>query len=836
MIESPPSAEQPRLQTLEQYELLDMPHDPALDDISRLAAQICNAPAATISLVEKDRIAFLSRVGIDISQAPRHSLPCETTVAGDGIYQIPDARRDPDYTPAGIPIGGRHYRFYAGAPIVMPSGVSIGCLSVYDTAARKLNTAQLESLDSLSHMVVTRLELNVRARQMDRAARARQRVENALTMERNFVSAVLDTVGALVVVFDTAGRIVRFNRACESISGYNSSEMVGKYAWERLIPEEDIGQYIQNFERIRLGGFPTTYENFWLASDGTRRRISWSATALLDSQDQVAFVIATGIDVTVQRVAESAIRESEARYRQLVEGSLGMVFTHSLDGTILSINEHGAQGVGRSMSEVVGRSIGDFIQPDRLHLLDSYFDSLIQTGEAQGLFYLSHSNGEERVTAYRNRLIEEPGRLPYILAFGVDITEQVRAEDQLRKLIRESNSVLESVGDGIYGIDLEGIVTIVNPAAAQMLGYKPEEILGKNMHDLTHHTYPDGTPYPQADCPIQRSITDRETIRVSNEVFWRKDGTSFPVEYVARPQIESQLDLGEAEAARMRRGFAASSSQALVGVPDAAGDPDAPAEEDVRAVGVVVAFTDISARNALDRMKDEFISTVSHELRTPLTSLRAALGLVAGGALMERPEKMRQMMDIAIGNTDRLVRLVNDILDLESIGSGKAELHSTMCSVGDLFRRSTALLQTSAAKANVQFIFEPNGVSVWADPDRILQTLTNLISNAIKFSPNTGADPSEIRLTARYATAGEALIEIEDHGRGIPEDKLQMIFDRFKQVDASDSRAMGGTGLGLAICRSIVTQHGGQIWATSKLGEGSTFHFTLPTHPSNNLR
>ena len=110
----------------------------------------------------------------------------------------------------------------------------------------------------------------------------------------------------------------------------------------------------------------------------------------------------------------------------------------------------------------------------------------------------------------------------------------MRAEDQLRKLIRESNSVLESVGDGIYGIDLEGIVTIVNPAAAQMLGYKPEEILGKNMHELTHHSYPDGTPYPQADCPIQRSITNRETIRVSNEVFWRKDGTSFPVEYVAR--------------------------------------------------------------------------------------------------------------------------------------------------------------------------------------------------------------------------------------------------------------------------------------------------------------
>jgi PAS domain S-box-containing protein len=837
MIRSPANAEQPRLQTLEQYELLGMPHDPALDDISRLAAQVCNAPVAAITLVEKDRVSFPSRYGIELTQAPRHTMPCEITLAGDGIYQIPDARRDPDYAPGGIAVGDRRYRFYAGAPIVMPSGAAIGCLCVFDTAARKLNSAQLESLDSLSQMIVTRLELNVRARQMDRASRARQRVESALTVERNFVSAVLDTVGALVVVFDTAGRIVRFNRACENISGYASADLVGKPAWERLIPAEEVAENIERFEDIRSGSFPTTYENFWVAADGSRRRIAWSATALCDAQDQVAFVIATGIDVTVQRVAEAAIRESEARYRQLVEGSLGMVFTHSLDGVVLSINAHGAQGIGRQVQDVVGHSLSEFIEPERLHLLEPYFASLNQSGEAQGLLHLRHTNGEVRVTAYRNRLIEEPGRAPYVLAFGVDITEQVRAEEQLRALIRQSNSVLESVGDGIYGIDLEGRVTVVNPAAAQMLGYRAEEILGRNMHELIHHTHADGTPYAQADCPIQRSLTQRETIRVSNEVFWRKDGTSFPVEYVARPQIEAHDEFGET--ALLSRGLAPS-AQLTLGLPGAAIEPVPASEvvpnEDGRAVGVVVAFTDISERNALDRMKDEFISTVSHELRTPLTSLRAALGLVAGGALMQRPEKMSQMMNIAIGNTDRLVRLVNDILDLESIGSGKAELHSTMCSVGDLFRRTTALMQTSAAKANIRFVIEANGVSVWADPDRILQTLTNLISNAVKFSPQATKLANEVRLTARYTTPGQALIEVRDHGRGIPEDKLEVIFDRFKQVDASDSRAMGGTGLGLAICRSIVTQHGGRIWATSTLGEGSTFHFTLPTHPSNNLR
>jgi len=843
--------ELPRLQAFEQYELADMPHDHALDDIARLAAQLCNAPIAAITLLGEDNVTFPGRYGLDITSAPRNSLPCETTVAGEGIYQIPDARRDPEFAPGGIPVGDRRYRFYAGAPIYIADGTPIGCILVLDTAARKLTPGQVESLETLSHAVTTRLELSLRVREQDRSVRAQRRVETALTVERNFVSAVLDTVGALVTVFDTAGRIVRFNRACEIISGYSSAELVGKYAWERLIPEQDVADYIDSFERIRSGDFPTTYENYWLASDGTSRRISWSATALVDSQGQVAFIIATGIDVTVQRVAETQIRESESRYRQLIEGSLGMVCTHDLDGMILSINEYAARGIGYTVEQVVNHPLAEFVFPERQQFIKPYLNDLLTTGEAQGFLHLRHATtGEERVFAYRNRLVEPAGKPRYVLAFGIDVTDQIRAEEQLRILIRQSNSVLESVGDGIFGIDLEGRITVVNPAAAQMLGYRPDEILGRNMHELIHHSYVDGSSYPHSESPIQTSLSDLTTVRVSNEVFWRKDGTSFPVEYVARPQIEASATDASAPSSNtegaatvthhmsgshriafseQENSEAKSSSLEL----KKAGDIEIPQRG--RAVGVVVAFTDISERNALDRMKDEFISTVSHELRTPLTSLRAALGLVGGGALNARPDKMRQMMDIAIGNTDRLVRLVNDILDLERIGSGKAELHSVMCSVDEMLHRCTSLMQSSAAKANIRFTIESNGVNVWADPDRILQTLTNLISNAIKFSPQASTIPSEIKLSANYVSDDEAIIEVQDHGRGIPVDKLQQIFERFKQVDASDSRVMGGTGLGLAICRSIVTQHGGHIWATSTLGEGATFHFTLPTRPASHL-
>ncbi len=786
-----------RIEALNQYEVLNSAPDPILDDLTSLAAQICDTPVAAVSLIGSDRIWLRSRFGIDSLDVSLGSLPCETTILGDTVYEISDARNDPDYAPDGILLEGRPYRFYAGAPLTTPGGVSIGALLVLDRHARTLTPAQSSALSVLSRQVITRLELNGRIRQMDRAARSRQRVESALTVERNFVSAVLDTVGALVAVFDPAGRIVRFNRACENASGYDFPTLVGRYAWDKLIPRQEIPEAIETFERLRSGHFPAAYENQWLNRDGSIRRIAWSATALTDTQGQVAFIIATGIDVTTQRAAEATLRESEARYRQLVEGSLGMVCTHDLRGTLLSINTHGAETLGRSVEDMTGHNLEEFIVPEKRASMPAYLKKIGETGEAQGLLHLSHSDGEMRVVAYRNKLIVVPGRAPYVLGFGVDISEQVRAEGRLRTLTRQSDSILESVGDGIYGIDLDGRVTVVNSAAAQMLGYKQEEMLGRNMHQLIHHTRADGTPYASADSPIRKSLTNFATVRISNEIFWRKDGTSFPVEYVARPQVDSQ----------------------------------SPDTDGLKALGVVVAFTDTTERRALDRMKDEFISTVSHELRTPLTSLRGALGLLAGGALTNRPEKTQQMLEIAISNSDRLVRLVNDILDLERISSGKTELHSTMCSAEDLLRRAAGVQQTRSPLPNIRIFFAAHGVNVWADPDRILQTLNNLISNAIKFSP----EGSEIHLTARNIDENEALIEVRDQGRGIPADKLEHIFDRFQQGDASDSRAMGGTGLGLAICRSIVNQHGGRIWATSAPDQGTIFYFTLPTKPKTNL-
>jgi two-component system sensor histidine kinase VicK len=673
-----------RLRALEQYQLTGALADPGLEEITRLAAEICAAPVAGISIVDADTIHILARVGPGPNSVPRGNTPCDICIQSDALYEIADARYHPEFRPDGILVGGRSFRFYAGVPLTTPQGAPLGCLFVQAQQPYSLTLKQKAALTTLARQVVTRFELNARARTTDTDDRARHRVESALIVERNFVSAILDTVGALVAVFDTAGRIVRFNRTCEEVSGYEFSELVGRFFWDDLIPEQDIGTAVEAFERLRDGEFPASFENYWKHRNGELRCIAWSATALVDDQGAPNFIIATGIDVTEQRAAEATLRDSEARFRQLAH---------------------------------------------------------------------------------------------------------------------QSNSILESVGDGIYGIDLRGNVTVINPAACQMLGYKPAEVLGRNFHHLVHHSHPDGTPYPEEECPTSRTTRTGETIRVADEVFWRKDGSSFPVEYVARPQIIAESD----SSSSLRR---------------------------ERAIGVVVAFRDTTERRALDRLKDEFISTVSHELRTPLTSLRAALGLVTGGALDKRPEKKSEMLAIAVGNTDRLIKLVNDILDIERITSGNADLHSTMCSAGALFERAVKLQQAAADKCNLRFVIEPNAVEVYADPDRILQALTNLISNAIKFSP-LGAT---ISLTARYLDEHEARFDVHDEGRGIPPEKLESIFERFHQVDASDTRALGGTGLGLAICRSILTQHGGRIWANSSPGRGATFHFTLPTRPASHLR
>jgi signal transduction histidine kinase len=227
-----------------------------------------------------------------------------------------------------------------------------------------------------------------------------------------------------------------------------------------------------------------------------------------------------------------------------------------------------------------------------------------------------------------------------------------------------------------------------------------------------------------------------------------------------------------------------------------------------------------------ERVKNEFLSIAGHELRTPLTSIRGSLGLLEGGVLGELPEDATHMISLALTNTDRLVRLVNDILDIERMAAGKLELEPAPVQADALIAQSLQALQGSADAAEVrlqQVRCEASSMTALADGDRIVQVLVNLVGNAIKFS-----DPGGVVSVAVEQNAEGALFTVHDRGRGIPASKVDGIFERFQQVDASDSRMKGGTGLGLPIARGIVERHGGRMWVQSREGEGSTFYFTLP--------
>ncbi|MBW4506411.1 MAG: GAF domain-containing protein [Scytonematopsis contorta HA4267-MV1] len=392
---------------------------------------------------------------------------------------------------------------------------------------------------------------------------------------------------------------------------------------------------------------------------------------------------------------------------------------------------------------------------------------------------------------------------------------------ELQRLSKQNELILNSAGEGIYGLDTKGKITFINPAAARMLGYRVEELRdleadathyqpifisteNKLMHVIAKHSQSDATPYLWQDNPIRATLETGAIQHITDDIFYRKDGTQFPVEYVSTP-----------------------------------------IREQGKIVGAVVIFKDITERKLVEKMKDEFISVVSHELRTPLTSIRSALGLLARGSLENQPEKSQRMLEIAFDNTNRLVRLINDILDIERINSGKMTIQKENCDATELMVQAVDEMRAMAEKAEINLELIPLSVQLWADSDRIIQTITNLLSNAIKFSPpgstvclsaeevdvvdtKGGEVKTQKAKTGTTTSTNSILFQVRDQGRGIPEDKLETIFDRFQQVDASNSRLQGGTGLGLAICRNIIQQHNGQIWAESVLERGSIFYFTLP--------
>ena len=777
-------------------DLFDRAPDPALDELAGLAAILCGADYAYVGWMDSRRLWYKSTFGFDAAEQSRTTTGCHWMLESGQSMLVRDASKDSRFAREGIsPSGAKPCRSYAGTPLQVGSNQLVGALAVLAREPDRFSQEHLTLLEILGHQVVTRLELYARIRGQEQAQRALQLTERALATERCFVAGTLDSIPFLAALLDTSGKMVRMNYPCMQLTGLSQEEAVGRPFIDRVLDHADHIWAEDKLREAAAGLVSGPHETAWRTQGGRPRHVSWTLRPLPGPSGEILYLIVSGQDVTEQREAELALLSSETRYKQVVENSLGFLFTCSMEGRLTSLNAFTAETLGYRAEALTGRAVIELLDENDATTFQEGLRTLETGAEWQGSLRLRRGDGAYRRIAFRSRRMELPGEHPFVLNHGIDVTEQNEAEEALHRATRQRELILESVGDGIYGIDLYGRMTFVNQAAAKTLGYTPEELTGRDLHEVVYRSRADGTPYAKYASPILMAMHRSTAIRMRDEVFWRQDGVPIPVDYSASPMLE-----------------------------------------DGRISGMVVAFQDISERRRLERMKDEFISTVGHELRTPLTSLRASMGLISSGTLDKRPEKRQQMFDMAIGNCDRLVKLVNDILDFDSVEKGMLALNRRPVKAADLLRQSTAAVERPATAAKISFQIEPTEEQVLADGDRILKVLHELLTNAIKFSP----PETEIRLSARpvelaKATTGEVCFVVEDQGRGIVPEKLEKIFDRFHQGDASDTRSRGGTGLGLALCRSIIEQHAGRIWVESTPDKGSRFMFTLPMATSVNV-
>lgn len=395
---------------------------------------------------------------------------------------------------------------------------------------------------------------------------------------------------------------------------------------------------------------------------------------------------------------------------------------------------------------------------------------------------------------------------------------------ELRETKDRIELILQSAQEGICGMDMEGNTTFVNQAALEMTGYSAEEVLGSGQGNLIQHSYPGGTLFVKEESRIHDACIHGVEHQVEDELFWRRDGSSFPAEYTTSPMRDEDgnltgtmivfRDITERKRAEEEIRRHRDHLQDMV-------------DEQTRDL-IIAKEEAIVAKEEAERanqLKTEFLANMSHELRTPLHAITNFSKM--GIKRMEKWDKDRQVENLTdIKNSgERLSKLVNNLLDISKLEAGAVQYsmkpHNIVTIIEAVIKELSPLIDTKSLTLD-----HPNSeesvVEVECDKDKMHQVIVNLLANAIKFTPEN----KSITVTCRQEEEGIALM-VRDEGVGIPEDELQTIFDKFIQ-SAKTNTGAGGTGLGLAISREIVLGHHGKIWAENNTEEGATFHVFLP--------
>ncbi len=390
-------------------------------------------------------------------------------------------------------------------------------------------------------------------------------------------------------------------------------------------------------------------------------------------------------------------------------------------------------------------------------------------------------------------------------------------------------AILNSANFSSIATDEQGVIQLFNVGAERMLGYTALDVVNRvtpadisDPQELIIRAEQLSVEFGVAITPGFEALAFKASRGIEDIyelTYIRKDGTRFPamVSVTALRAREGgvigYLLIGTDNTARMQAEAEKKYVEQMLHV------------KNIELEGAKsVAEATVERLQKIEQLKQGFLSTVSHELRTPLTSISGSLGLLSSGVMGQLPPEVHDVIAVAERNAVRLRVLIDDILDLERLETGRIELQFALVPVDPVVRRAVESLATFDQAHGVSVTAPPVTAMIWADAERIVQVLVNLLSNAVKFSPPGGVVSIEARL-------GEGWVEfrVNDQGRGIPVAHQRSIFERFQQVETSDSREKGGTGLGLAICKSIVEQHGGAIGVESEEGKGSSFWFLVRT-------
>ena len=515
-------------------------------------------------------------------------------------------------------------------------------------------------------------------------------------------------------------------------------------------------------------------------------------------------------DITERETAAEALALSEEKYRSVIEQLQDVFFRTDTAGHWTFLNQAWTTLTGNPVAASLGTHFLSYVHPsDRSLALDAI--ATLSQGTAETAVvevrYFNTSGGYRWVETSTHLVHGDHGRVLGTMGTLRDVTERRAVNEERQRLETNIRQLLDASGEGIFGLDAHGVISFVNRRGSEMLGYTSDELIGKEMHALTHHSRPDGSPYPASECPIHRAAVEGMPCEVTDEVMWRKDGRDMQVEYVASP-----------------------------------------VHEHGRLAGAVVNFRDITARKhaefelivardaaeSASRAKSDFLARMSHELRTPLNSIIGFANVLRKNRAGTMSEDQQSFSNRIATNGLHLLSLINDILDLSKIEAGRMTLELSPVMLDTLVRETIDELESQTKDRPVVLRAEIPDVirSIGTDAARMKQVLINLIGNALKFT-----ERGEVVVTIHADADGNPeRILVRDTGIGVPRDRLDAIFKVFEQAESVTSRRFGGTGLGLAISRSLCELMGHRLEVESIEGQGTTMLIRLGSAPRSSRR